>query len=435
MVHDSRFTKGVQLGRSGERELGGTYRNISKFFKKIVSFLKYRFIKSCPLVVVGLLLLSLRPIIVFPALLPPSPSSISSPAAVSFMQVVVVVVVVLVPPNSISVSVSVSTSSSSVAVSPSVALGVDIALVLVASETERALFVGLPTPLSTSFNFSTSFSFFIPVAVGKLTTEAEAETETGVEVDTEVDSEGFDDWDLCVRERRGTRTRSARGLRWPYMRSMSVYVCACVSSVSSVSSLKRWWSRIWMIYDGIRIRIQKSASRRKIVSIPKVGVETIEDKKERERIRTRILEPDQKRELGRVRRDGDEQDGIRPDDEGKAVEPCVACSFAFRSSIPSAQFQPTYKNKTKSSVPNPHITNLVLNSPAGGREGRTNRIHRMRRQLENPVEHQIAPLEETVAPVPPVIFDDVVRFGFYPEVEGDKGCAYYPSAGFFVWGW
>lgn len=51
----------------------------------------------------------------------------------------------------------------------------------------------------------------------------------------------------------------------------------------------------------------------------------------------------------------------------------------------------------------------------------------MRRQLENPIEHEVAPLEETVAPVPPIIFHDVVRFGFHPEVERDQGRADYPS--------
>lgn len=38
-----------------------------------------------------------------------------------------------------------------------------------------------------------------------------------------------------------------------------------------------------VIYDEIRIQIQKSASRGKILSIPKVGVETVQDKRERER--------------------------------------------------------------------------------------------------------------------------------------------------------
>lgn len=141
------------------------------------------------------------------------------------MQVVPVIVVEVVP-NSISVSVSVSTSSSSVAVSPSVALGVDKALVLVASETdetERALFVGLPPSTS---DFSTCLP---PVAAaGRLTSETETEPDPETGVDTEVDSEGLDDWDLCVRERRGTRTRSARGLRWPYIRSMSACVCVYV---------------------------------------------------------------------------------------------------------------------------------------------------------------------------------------------------------------
>lgn len=41
---------------------------------------------------------------------------------------------------------------------------------------------------------------------------------------------------------------------------------------------------------------------------------------------------------------------------------------------------------------------------------RTDGVHRVRRELKDTVEDEVTPLEETVAPVPTVIFDDVVSF-------------------------
>lgn len=117
-----------------------------------------------------------------------------------------------------------------------------------------------------------------------------------------------------------------------------------------------------------------------------------------------------------MRRDGDEQYRIAADDEREAVEPCVTYSSA-RSKKPLALHE--------SSQDNDAYTERRAKRKES--KGRTNRIHRMRRQLENPIEHQIPPLKETVAPVPAIIFDDVVRFGFDPEVEGDEGCADDPS--------
>lgn len=49
----------------------------------------------------------------------------------------------------------------------------------------------------------------------------------------------------------------------------------------------------------------------------------------------------------------------------------------------------------------------------------TDRIHGMWRKFKNAVEYEGTALEEDIAPVPPVVFYDVVRFGFYPEVECD----------------
>jgi hypothetical protein len=43
----------------------------------------------------------------------------------------------------------------------------------------------------------------------------------------------------------------------------------------------------------------------------------------------------------------------------------------------------------------------------------------MWRKFKNAVEYEGTALEEDIAPVPPVVFYDVVRFGFYPEVECD----------------
>ena len=44
----------------------------------------------------------------------------------------------------------------------------------------------------------------------------------------------------------------------------------------------------------------------------------------------------------------------------------------------------------------------------------------MRRELEHAVEHERAAREEAVAPVPPIILDDLVGLGFDPQVEGNQ---------------
>ena len=55
-------------------------------------------------------------------------------------------------------------------------------------------------------------------------------------------------------------------------------------------------------------------------------------------------------------------------------------------------------------------------------------VHGMRRELEDAVKDEVASLEEDVAPVPAVVFDDMVRLRLDPEVERDETEAADPSA-------
>ena len=57
----------------------------------------------------------------------------------------------------------------------------------------------------------------------------------------------------------------------------------------------------------------------------------------------------------------------------------------------------------------------------------TDRVHRVRGQLENTIEDKISALEEAVAPVPAVVFDNMVSFRFYPKVEANENDASNPS--------
>ena len=51
----------------------------------------------------------------------------------------------------------------------------------------------------------------------------------------------------------------------------------------------------------------------------------------------------------------------------------------------------------------------------------------MWRKLKHAVKYKCAPLEEDIAPIPPIVFYDVVRFCFDPEVERDQSQATNPS--------
>lgn len=51
----------------------------------------------------------------------------------------------------------------------------------------------------------------------------------------------------------------------------------------------------------------------------------------------------------------------------------------------------------------------------------------MRCHLKNTIKHQRPSLEETITPVPAVIFDNVVCFFLDPKVEGDEDDAAYPA--------
>lgn len=49
----------------------------------------------------------------------------------------------------------------------------------------------------------------------------------------------------------------------------------------------------------------------------------------------------------------------------------------------------------------------------------TNGVHGVRRQLKDTIKYESAALEEDVAPVPPIVFYDIVRLRFDPEIESD----------------
>ena len=50
-------------------------------------------------------------------------------------------------------------------------------------------------------------------------------------------------------------------------------------------------------------------------------------------------------------------------------------------------------------------------------------------QLKDAVKHEGATLEKDVAPVPAVVFDDMMRLCLHPQIEGDKGNTTNPSTG------
>ena len=54
----------------------------------------------------------------------------------------------------------------------------------------------------------------------------------------------------------------------------------------------------------------------------------------------------------------------------------------------------------------------------------------MRRKLEDAIEDEGSTLEEYIAPVPAVIFDDMVSFSLDPEVEGNESYSADPSSAY-----
>lgn len=58
---------------------------------------------------------------------------------------------------------------------------------------------------------------------------------------------------------------------------------------------------------------------------------------------------------------------------------------------------------------------------------RTNRVHRVRRQLEHTIKDECATLEEHVTPIPAVILDDIMRLGLDPQIEPNQCEAPNPS--------
>ena len=60
--------------------------------------------------------------------------------------------------------------------------------------------------------------------------------------------------------------------------------------------------------------------------------------------------------------------------------------------------------------------------------GLTDRVHGVRGELEDAVEHQVAALEEDIAPIQAVILHDIMRFCLNPEVKRDEGYPSYPPA-------
>lgn len=58
----------------------------------------------------------------------------------------------------------------------------------------------------------------------------------------------------------------------------------------------------------------------------------------------------------------------------------------------------------------------------------TDRVHRMRRKFKDAIEDKCTALEEDVSPVPTIVFDYVMSFGFDPKVKRDEGDPTQPSA-------
>lgn len=50
----------------------------------------------------------------------------------------------------------------------------------------------------------------------------------------------------------------------------------------------------------------------------------------------------------------------------------------------------------------------------------TDRIHWVRSELKHAIEDKCATLEEDIAPVPSVVFDDMVCLCLHPNVKGDE---------------
>ena len=53
----------------------------------------------------------------------------------------------------------------------------------------------------------------------------------------------------------------------------------------------------------------------------------------------------------------------------------------------------------------------------------------MRSELEHTIEYESATLEKYVTPVPTIVFDDIVSFSLYPQVEPDQGYSSEPPVG------
>lgn len=50
----------------------------------------------------------------------------------------------------------------------------------------------------------------------------------------------------------------------------------------------------------------------------------------------------------------------------------------------------------------------------------TDRVHRMRCELEHTIEDQVTALEEDITPIPAVIFHDTMCFCLDPKIERDQ---------------
>lgn len=59
----------------------------------------------------------------------------------------------------------------------------------------------------------------------------------------------------------------------------------------------------------------------------------------------------------------------------------------------------------------------------------TNRVHRVRSELENSVKDQVSSLEKDISPIPTIVFDDIVSFNFDPKVKPNKRQGAQPPKG------
>lgn len=114
-------------------------------------------------------------------------------------------------------------------------------------------------------------------------------------------------------------------------------------------------------------------------------------------IRTGILKAHQKPKLSGVTGKTDEQYRVASSNERQAIISGVAC-----------------RNGNETSTAD--ILGFML----------TDRVHRVGSKLEDTIKDQCTTLEEDVAPIPSIIFDDIVSFSFDPQIESDEGDTAYP---------